>query len=70
MKANYFVILQDYYMVDRAFQLKGAVQRMLKLSKRAKGCKWVVLAEEWGTRQLVASVKNNKLVFNPRFEGK
>lgn len=70
MKANYFVILQDYYMVDRAFQLKEAVQRILKLSKRAKGCKWVVLAEEWGTRQLVASVKNNKLVFNPRFEGK
>ena len=57
-------------MVDRAFQLKEAVQRMLKLSKRAKGCKWVVLAEEWGTRQLVASVKNNKLVFNPLFEGK
>ena len=70
MKANYFVILQDYYMVDRAFQFKEAVQRMLKLSKRAKGCKWVVLAEEWGTRQLVASVKNNKLVFNPLFENK
>ena len=70
MKANYFVILQDYYMVDRAFQLGEAIQRMLKLSKRAKGCKWVVLAEEWGTRQLVASIKNNKLVFNPLFEGK
>lgn len=70
MKANYFVILQDYYMVDRAFQLKEAVQRMLWLSKRAKDSKWVVLAEGWGTRQLVASIKHNKLVFNPLFEGK